>query len=160
MHKQLHKAAAPILCGGFGLFWRLVPVRVCCSTFYLNRSTANTTLGRTHERPHVKIYTTRIHGASHRSAAQHMLCKQFVPFLPSHPACTGRCLFRQAAPPPSERWFAARTSGQPTHSSPQATRADAAAQVDSACEISALEQTRLNHWRGPPPARASARARA
>lgn len=91
MHKQLHKAAAPILCGGFGLFWRLVPVRVCCSTFYLNRSTANTSLGRTHERPHVEIYTTRIHGASHRIAAQRSRCyvNNLSLFLPSHPACTG-----------------------------------------------------------------------
>lgn len=117
-----------------GLLCFLVPVRVYSSaaryiSSHQHRSTANTTLGRTHERPHVKDIQHASTAHPHRIASQRIRCyvNNLSLFLPSHPICTGRCLFHTAAPPAKERWFAASTSApylspRSPHTLSQATR--------------------------------------
>lgn len=130
VHKQIHKAAAPInLCGGFGaaLFSGPCARLLVCSTLYLVASASidgKLDIGTHTRTPTRKRYTTRIHGASasHRIAAHQMLCKQFVPFPALTPNMHGalplphgrtpceralvRCVYECSVP----------VAAQPTHS--------------------------------------------
>lgn len=168
VHKQRHKAAAPYSVRRIravrAVFWSL-----CASAAarYRHLVASASIDGKhdfgTHTRTPTRRgrwqYTTRSHGASQRIAVQRIRCyvnnlSLFAALTPSTQncttACTGRCLFRQAAPPARARWFAACTSEcsspylspcSPHHTlqSSFARRrsagadADAAAQVNAAC---------------------------